>query len=203
MNSLTNPCIIRGKINFIIHINYFGLQFQAPAFLTKIKCLFAQRRIYHGFCTHVGWDVSYVSFKYTKGEGVRAGKQVFFFLLNDWQTQQMNNAAPYLVLQLLYFVWKCIVLDTRKQWEPSDLIYGSDGFLSGPPEMCPPLGILWPFCSTKLCAKFRDDGVLSCLNWPLLNTAPQLESETWAREKVPVSRSWNVGVTVTFSDPVQ
>lgn len=106
MNSLANPCIIRGKIKFIIRINYFGLQFQAPAFLTKLKCPFAQRRIYCGSWTHVGWDMSYVSFKYTKGEGVRAGKQVFFFLLTDWQTQQMNNAAPYLGAPAVVFCVK-------------------------------------------------------------------------------------------------
>lgn len=114
MNSLANPCIIGGKINFIIHINYFGSQFQAPAFLTKLKCPFAQRRIYVAPFHMWGgtWAMSVLNTQRVKKYGLVSRSSFSCSLTGNPSKWIMLPCT--LVLQLLYFVWKCIVLDTRE-----------------------------------------------------------------------------------------
>lgn len=57
-------------------------------------------------CTYVGSDVSFISFKYTKGKGAQTGRQILFTLLTVWQTWQMNNVALYLDAPAVVFCVK-------------------------------------------------------------------------------------------------
>lgn len=100
-----------------------------------------------------------------------------------------------LLLQLLCFVWKCIVLDPQEA-EPSDLIYGCDDFLSGPIWAEPSSRHLRAFLSSprplpKLFVKIQGYLVLAFQNWSLLNAAPQFEMWSKASASGWVSRGKN------------
>lgn len=141
MSTLARPVLSGNRLTVRFTSVYFKLNF----------CVQTCKWI----CLYMKWDTSYVSFKYTKGREETAEQVWFvclFFCSLPGEARGWMMLSRTSVLQLLGSASKCIVLDP---WETARVKWSNLWpwwfFYLAASELCPPLGILEPFCHTGSC----------------------------------------------------